>query len=762
MAVTSVRVGKSGSRSTPIKLIVGDSNSQVVRIIVPRHFGGVDLGALAWAVEVRNANGATDIYYIFDKQTDPECIELFWKLTGTATSAVGVTEFQVQGLEDDTGAGPVIWQSGVYCMQILPDEIEHVPGNEEQQALTALQGLIVYVNGELNTVLAARDAANTAAGNADSAATEARLAADAATDAKTGAEAAATDANNAAASASAEASNAKKAASDANTAMLRAAASASSADSAAQKANNAANNANSAANTANAEAQGLANLKGDINMAISNANTAAERANANADAVTEVIAQTEAAKQTAIDAAGNADDAAATARNAAQAADAATEKANAAAETATEAAKDAPIMITMSADCASIDGEITITDVSMPPSEIQKTFGSGKHIRAALTITVNDSWFNKYIGYVDLCQGYMVLGSNPKNLLQWTGTVNDANNGVSAYKAYRVAVDLNNVDSPIGGTITAFRIANDADVEGAKTRLTNAETNIKGIDARVTKIEEEGVGGAVKSVNGKTGAVVLDAEDVGALPKDGKAPNPYALTIRAVEHPTFAGTPAVQTIYHGGSPTQVELPSTGYVDEAARWANIGDRPFGWFGRDRSICNWGWVAGDENITVIDPDALVSICPVYDVVRLFNGYPYTVTLNGNVYECTGTAAQIEGTDGVMVDVVYIGNPVNFAGEDNGMPFTFIDKCGSETLPEYFKGDAFMILTGVDTATTKVLLDIYEGKFLVKIPGEYIDFATDEEILAMMLEMDALPTLVDADGDVLIGADNTILLI
>ena len=252
MAVTSVRVGKSGSRSTPIKLIVGDSNSQVVRIIVPRHFGGVDLGALAWAVEVRNANGATDIYYIYDKQTDPDVIELFWKLTGTATSAVGVTEFQVQGLEDDTGAGPVIWQSGVYCMQILPDEIEHVPGSEEQQALTALQGLIVYVNGELNTVLAARDAANTAAGNADSAATEARQAANAATDAIVGAEAAATDANNAAASASAEASNAKKAASDANTAMLRAAASASSADSAAQKANNAANNANSAANTANA------------------------------------------------------------------------------------------------------------------------------------------------------------------------------------------------------------------------------------------------------------------------------------------------------------------------------------------------------------------------------------------------------------------------------------------------------------------------------------------------------------------------------
>lgn len=471
MAVTSVRVGKSGSRSTPIKLIVGDSNSQVVRIIVPRHFGGVDLGALAWAVEVRNANGATDIYYIYDKQTDPDVIELFWKLTGTATSAVGVTEFQVQGLEDDTGAGPVIWQSGVYCMQILPDEIEHVPGSEEQQALTALQGLIVYVNGELNTVLAARDAANTAAGNADSAATEARQAADAATDAIVGAEAAATDANNAAEIAYAQAAYANKAAGDANAAAQQALTSAANSDAAVRNADNAANTALSAARSAVQEVQGIETLKNQTIEARNSANTAAERANANADAATEAIAQTEAAKQTAIDAADNADNAAANANNAAQAADAAAEKANTAAETATEAAKDAPIMITMSADCASIDGEITITDVSMPPTEIQKTFGSGKHFRAALTISINGSAFNKYMGYVDLCQRFMVIGSNPKNLLQWTGEVNRVSSSGVSNESYRVVVDLNNVDSPIGGTIKAFRIANNADVEDIGNRI---------------------------------------------------------------------------------------------------------------------------------------------------------------------------------------------------------------------------------------------------------------------------------------------------
>ncbi len=520
MAVTSVRVGKSGSRSTPIKLIVGDSNSQMVRIIVPRYFGGVDLEPLAWAVEVKNAAGSTDIFYIWDKQTDPDCIELFWKLTGTATSAVGVTEFQVQGLEGDSGAGPVIWQSGVYCMQILPDEIEHIPGSEEQQALTALQALIVYVDGELNTVLAARDAANTAAENADSAATEARQAANDANNAKAGAEAAATEASNAEASAYAEAANANNAAGAANAAAQQALDSAANADAAARNAEIATNTARSAANSAVQTVQGIETLKNQTIEARDSARAAADRANANADAVTEAIAQTDAAKQAAIDAAGNADDAAATARNAAQAADAATASANAAAEKATAAAKDAPIMIIMSANCASIDGEITITDVSMPPSEIQKTFGSGKHIRAALTISVNGSRFNTFMGYVDLCQVLIQIGSNSTSTLQWTGAVNRASGSGIANESYRVAVNLNIADSPIGGTIKAFRIANNADVEAAKTRLTTAETDIKGIDARVAKIEAEGVpGGGACGCEYATDEEILSAMlELDALP----------------------------------------------------------------------------------------------------------------------------------------------------------------------------------------------------------------------------------------------------
>lgn len=462
MATRDVQVSKKGSVRPLLTLVRGDSRTQIIRLIVDRYSGGVDLSGLAWDVVATNAAGESDIYYIVNAQVEDTVIVCDWVVRGIATSVEGETRFELEGFDRDAeGETVYTWQSGIYSINVTAD-LNYTPSEDEEAELSGVQELILTVTKELPTVYEARDAANQAAQDASDSAT-------------------------------------------------------------------AANNAAKAA------------LK------------------------------------------------------------------------AAEEAKDAASS-----------------------------------------------------------------------------------------------------------------------------------------------------GGAVKSVNGKTGAVVLDAEDVGALPKDGKAPNPYALTIRAVEHPTFAGTPAVQTIYHGGSPTQVELPSTGYVDEASKWANIGDRPFGWFGRDRSICNWGWAVGDNNITVADTDALVSICPVYDVVRLFEGYPYTVTLNGNVYECTGTVGQIEGTDGIMVDVVYIGNPANFAGEDNGMPFTFIDKCGSETLPEYFKGDAFMILMGVDNATTKVMLDIYEGKFLVKIPGEYIDFATDEEILAMMLEMDALPTLVDADGDVLIGADNTILLI
>lgn len=52
--------------------------------------------------------------------------------------------------------------------------------------------------------------------------------------------------------------------------------------------------------------------------------------------------------------------------------------------------------------------------------------------------------------------------------------------------------------------------------------------DLQGLDERITDLEESPVGGAVDSVNGQTGVVVLDASDVGAEPTLGFTPEDTA------------------------------------------------------------------------------------------------------------------------------------------------------------------------------------------------------------------------------------------
>lgn len=66
-------------------------------------------------------------------------------------------------------------------------------------------------------------------------------------------------------------------------------------------------------------------------------------------------------------------------------------------------------------------------------------------------------------------------------------------------------------------------------------------------------INVDGEGGGVQSVNGKTGVVNLNANDVGALPSGGRAPNPYPIQ--------FTGA-AVGT-YDGSTPLTIDIPTGG-------------------------------------------------------------------------------------------------------------------------------------------------------------------------------------------------------
>lgn len=176
MAVKQILVGKAGSSATPLTLIKGDSNTQIIEMIVERYYGGVDLAGLAWSVTVENANGASDEYRGIEAIANGTNIAVRWKTTGTATAAVGLTKFKLSGYAQD-GSDVLIWQSGDYFIRVN-DTFEYVPGAETQAELTGVQKLIIYVDGELNKVIKAGTDAAEAAKAANAAADRANSVAD--------------------------------------------------------------------------------------------------------------------------------------------------------------------------------------------------------------------------------------------------------------------------------------------------------------------------------------------------------------------------------------------------------------------------------------------------------------------------------------------------------------------------------------------------------------------------------------------------------
>ena len=172
MGINRLMVGKNGSRATPVIQIRGDSDTHIIRMEVPRFYGGVDLAALMWMVTAKNANGATEEYVMDKTDVSGSIVGMDWKLRGTATAAEGVTEFMLAGFSGEN----VVWQSGTYRIRI-DGKIEHVPGSEEETQLNDVQQLILYVTSELDSVVEAGQNAKQAAAEALEAAEEAREAA---------------------------------------------------------------------------------------------------------------------------------------------------------------------------------------------------------------------------------------------------------------------------------------------------------------------------------------------------------------------------------------------------------------------------------------------------------------------------------------------------------------------------------------------------------------------------------------------------------
>lgn len=111
------------------KLIRGDQNTTLVHICIPRRADGVDLGDLAWAVNIENAAGKTDVYSPVDVSTDAAAIRFTWQPSGIATAAPGITRFEIEGTGGTTET-PMVWQSAAYMLKI-EDDLNDAPEAED-------------------------------------------------------------------------------------------------------------------------------------------------------------------------------------------------------------------------------------------------------------------------------------------------------------------------------------------------------------------------------------------------------------------------------------------------------------------------------------------------------------------------------------------------------------------------------------------------------------------------------------------------------
>lgn len=183
MATRDVQVSKKGSARPLLTLVRGDSRTQIIRLIVDRYSGGVDLAGLAWDVVATNAAGESDIYYIAKAQVEDTVVVCDWLVRGIATSVEGETRFELEGFDRDADGETVYtWQSGIYSINVTAD-LNYTPSEDEEAELSGVQELILNVTKELPTVYEARDAANQAARDASDSATAADNAANAANNA---------------------------------------------------------------------------------------------------------------------------------------------------------------------------------------------------------------------------------------------------------------------------------------------------------------------------------------------------------------------------------------------------------------------------------------------------------------------------------------------------------------------------------------------------------------------------------------------------
>lgn len=176
MQRVTISADKSVPMSPMIRLMCGDTRTQIIRFVIPRLFGNVDLCDLEWSIKVVNSKGTSDVHSPYNEvQCSEDEIKIDWLVHGVATAAPGVTDFEVIGVNKDVEGQPIVWQSGIG--KILVTECLNAEPSGGREQLTEIDEMILFVRGELTNVIEAGEAATDAARLANEAADRANKAA---------------------------------------------------------------------------------------------------------------------------------------------------------------------------------------------------------------------------------------------------------------------------------------------------------------------------------------------------------------------------------------------------------------------------------------------------------------------------------------------------------------------------------------------------------------------------------------------------------
>lgn len=161
MAAIKVYAQKDVRSTQAVLQVYGDARTQYLRFIVDRYDGGTDLYDLSWLIKMRNANGAEDAHRPALVEIGADRITIDWLIRGVATSAHGMTEYELNGVYETPEGEAVVWRGGFGT--IMVSESLSPSFGEEVEGLSEVEQLIIYMDGKLQEVISAGEVALNAA-----------------------------------------------------------------------------------------------------------------------------------------------------------------------------------------------------------------------------------------------------------------------------------------------------------------------------------------------------------------------------------------------------------------------------------------------------------------------------------------------------------------------------------------------------------------------------------------------------------------------